>query len=123
MKTLTNEERKMLTEFIGEIWYEGLNTSVIIYDSGNAEEPLPFRAINRTFLTGNDMVLVKEALEMEGLQDEFFSWCCTSYFSSQEIELHEVNIPAFVFWLLRPVDEDGDPHYCKLVCEFLKEKE
>ena len=82
---------------------------------------------NRTFTTWQDLGDCKEALEKDGLWDEFHELthdntvASAGDFWNYDV-LTEKHWSEFDRWLFRPTDENGGPHFCRLVAEFMEEK-
>ncbi len=106
---MTDTQRKMLTEWLGERWLTN-------------QECIDSYASNRCFDTWQDVGDCKDKLVEKGLWDDFLNWICRKvvgigYYSDSKSPLLTV---FGVTWLFRPTDESGQPHFCRLVAEFLK---
>ncbi len=116
---MNDDQKKMLTEeLLGECWHdpvwhdprgrictkcdEGLNG---IFD------------LHRTFLTWDDLGVVKDKLLEKGLWGEFDIYVYWKYILTP---IKEIRSRPFTNWLFRPVDESGEPHFCRLVVKFLE---
>ncbi len=115
---LTESQKKMLTEkLLKECWHElvrykpgGIFRKCKKCGLGNDPE-------NRTFLTWPDLGACKESLVREGLWKKFYWWAVGK---SQEIKM--LDSPDTAAWLFRPT-VDGEPHFCRLVAEFMGVRE
>ena len=97
---MTDEDKKLLTEFLNECWHE-YEDSLHCIKCGGMDD-------NRTFTTAQDMQDLKDKLVEKGKWESFyreiyrkskFSWDC-----------------MFIDWLWRPES-------CQLVADFLKERD
>jgi hypothetical protein len=120
---MTDESRRILTEYLGECWHEpcGPYTPGIMCSCGKRSYNAKHAENNRTFTTWDDLGAVKEKLaEKKGDWWRFIIYC---YGIRNETYDTTYDSPAsgFMSWLFRPIDENGKPHFCRLVAEWLKE--
>ncbi len=79
----------------------------------------------RSFFTPYDQQACKDALAREGFWKEFFQWGMRRFDlvalcpDEKQEGCYESD---YIDWLFRPVDENGEPHFCRLVCDFLESK-
>lgn len=110
--------KKMLTEWLGECRHEFVEEMLI---------PAKDRCIhcsrlriqvsdmdNRTFTTWQDLGDVKEKLVEKGMWEEFY-WYARDAWEESHILNRESS--EFSSWLFRPINEKGEPHFCRLVAE------
>jgi len=84
----------------------------------------------RTLTTWGDLGAVKEALVEKDLWEEFIEFAFEQ--GTDEDEMGRVTDADFgidnyydadfIAWLFRPVNENGEPHFCQLVTDWLKER-
>ncbi len=125
---LSESQKKALTAYIGECWHEDIThydtaefhkcscgKDFTFSDEGTRyfEQHL---TTNRTFLTGNDMVAVMEAIVKKGEWRGFLKYVEDEFEKVRDVNLSWTE--AFLAWLFRPTDEAGEPHFCRLVCEW-----
>ena len=128
---LTELQRKVLTEFLGEY---GHSYTVGFRTGGRSKcscgrkgcSVLDFcQHENRTFLTWSDLGAVKDKLMERGLINDFYAFSFEIFIkeSNQRHYNEEVDgLGVFFTWLFRPIDGFGEPHFCRLVAEFLEER-
>ncbi len=108
---MNNDQKKMLTEFLGKKWNDYYRSITKNRD--------------RTFLTWDDLGACKDKLVGKGLINDFYAFSF-ELFKLERNQRHyseEVDgLGIFFTWLFRPVDESGEPHFCRLVAEFLEER-
>jgi hypothetical protein len=108
----SDEQRKMLSEFIGECYHE---TRLTLTPFGNrricdkCDSHFDTYLTNRTFTTWADIEPVKKALEEKGMMEEFESWLFERRQSDQMGK-----------WLFGKDDEGY--RFCGLVAEFMEGK-
>ena len=128
---LSDEDRKRLTEFLGEVFHEDRKTYDTSYYSkhvmctcGNEirEENYSYhqKLGNRTFTTPHDTFALKDKLIDIGKWWAFESYCWEKVWEQKWCYQDKI-YPSFAFWLFRLTDENGDPHFSSLVSTFLKE--
>jgi hypothetical protein len=134
---MTDDQRKRLTEYLGECWHKGY-----WYCNCCKEEISPTRVTyqeqcdtcgqyvewvsNRTFTNWPDLGAVKEKLVEKGdWFRRFKSYAASKWLDDEdEMERYEISdVAAFMVWLFRPIDENGKPHFCRLVAEWLEAKD
>ncbi len=120
---LTDDQKKMLTEFLGECWHEmkviGGVRECCCGVKGNIATLFMHKG-NRTFLTPDDQQACKDMLVEKGMWAKFYYWAEFQWADSDlEIDMKLFGA-SFNEWLFRPVDEYGEPHFCRLVAEFLE---
>ncbi len=132
--TLTESQKKMLTEFIGECWHEIVVGKEMYWkyfcESCKEEFPNPSypRAWKpRSFLTWQDLGDCNEALVKKGLGEEFIKFCYNKWvYPETQVKINPATILAirssagFDLWLFRPTDENDKAHFCRLVAEFME---
>ncbi len=113
---LTESQKKALTEYIGEPLYD------TTYDEVEYCGVKVYKAL-RTFTTGNDMVAVKEAIVKRGEWGSFYLFARNPFELEALVPCDDGDEDAtydsdYSAWLFRPTDEAGEPHFCRLVCEW-----
>jgi hypothetical protein len=111
---MTDEQRKRLTKYLGEKWYE-CNIPPCTHEKNCC--------YNRTFDTWQDLGAVKEKLVEKGdWFRRFKSYAASKWLDDEdEMERYEISdVAAFMVWLFRPIDENVNPHFCRLVAEWLE---
>jgi len=121
---LTDDQRKRLTELIGECWHEPKGEKHCSCGRENIVNPYIHASnINRRFTTWPDLGAVMEAVVMEGHWWEFEKWSMQKFDKEKPkktiLELNARLIP----WLIRPADEQGEAHFCRLVIEWMEEND
>ena len=111
MTNLTEADCKLLTEMLRECWHEPQWTDHRGIICLKCNEEISWPPYYRTFLTGNDMVAVKEAIIETGKWGEFW-WYAAKQWSPETPR--DVSY-SFVARLMHP------PHFCKLVAEWYKQ--
>lgn len=107
----TNWKRTLTETVLGECWHEVLEDDISCWKCGKGM----FACEQRTFLTWQDLGDVKDALVKMGKWDKFY------YFALVKHELEtvsQVKEAPFATWLFRPLNDKGQPHFCKLVSEW-----
>ena len=121
--TPTQDDCKLLTGMIEECWHRqipGYATYVGDVQCSCQQVLNPFEWLhhredyNRTFLTGNDMIAVKEAIVKMGKWDIFLNYVT-------DVWPRECTGPAFergpfISWLMHP------PRFCKLAAEWWRKE-
>ena len=121
---ITDKQRKMLTEFIGECWHEYdcemeddgiIRQFCVICDADSSSNHFGFR----TFTTDSDMMAVRKALRnKEKMWHNFFNYLGW-------IDTIPSSFNAGEFWLNRKsmayLDENPE-RFCWLVAKFLEER-
>ena len=123
---LTEDQKRLLTEFLGECWHE-FSKDVEGFD-GPCVKCRTWRSssIVRTFLTYQDLGDVKDKLVEKGLWAAFLEYViCQNkgYKDEWFFQDEDTNIflnPAGINWIFRPLNEQGNPHFCRLAAEFLE---
>ncbi len=123
--TLTESQKKMLTEWLGERWHDFQpctpNRPSECIKCGRRMYHFPVNGSppqDRAFATDTDMMDCMRQLVKKG------KWLAFSYFSMQQYKAtfyfnwKEVAKGEVVKWLMRPTDERGEIHFCRLVAEF-----
>jgi hypothetical protein len=126
---MTESDKKLLTEFLEECRHESDGLS---YDSKNLTQPwickyckVPFGVRDwRTFTTWGDLGACKDALVEKGLWRKFIAYALNEWLDSISTNQSRLywDEARFTEWLFRPVDENGEPHFCRLVADWLKER-
>ncbi len=123
MSELTEQDRKRLTEFLGECWHEEevendaqckhceYNVSGVEYGSDYISD------YNRTFATPDDFFALKEKLVEKGWWMKFRLFTYELWINSLPISSSVYGLEIFEEWLINA------PRFCWLVNEWLKEKE
>jgi len=120
---MTDNQKKMLTEWMGECWHEW-NPKV---QNGETSEGQPYclkcdyqgtYGFRRTFDTWADLGACMEKLAEKGEWIDFFDEIYTSWWATN---LTHSPAEDFTSWLFRP-KVDGKPHFCKLVAEWMEVK-
>ena len=125
--SLTESQKVALTEYIGECWHRVVKGAFGVFweclcgfqtEIGEGIS-MHLALSNRTFLTGNDMVAVKEAIEKKGEWEEFIKYCDQSGVRIAGNENYATRyLVEFTNQLFRPTDEAGEPHFARLMCEW-----
>lgn len=119
--TLTESDKKMLTEWLGECWHEwednlpnnptwckkcskGALWSDITRGDGFY--------LKRAFLTDTDMMDCMRQLVKKGKWPDFELYSTAQWLKQLKDKR------SLMQWLMCPTDEQGEPHFCKLVVEF-----
>lgn len=125
---LTDQHRRVLCEMIGECWH----TLTLYLDDGSVECACGERfrcpedgtyhveeLNDRPFTTGNDIMLVKEAIERSGEWQQFCSYADIIFMGEKMkgVNGHYISIYEFEGWLLEP------ERFCCLAAEFETKKE
>ncbi len=124
---MNDDQKKMLTEFLGECWHEFripniLGGNMCIHCNKNISNLYSWR----TFLTPNDQQACKDKLVEKEMWHEFQAFTANSdSWLAKPIDGDLYDEDAtwdsdFELWLFRPTDESGEPHFCRLVAEFLE---
>jgi len=120
MYELTEDDKKRLTEFLGECWHENKwdkNPTHLVCAcgylcQGTHVQEEHCRNNNRTFATGNDMVALKEKLIEAERWWEFEQQFCLIKWDWVEQEKYQ----SFLDWIFTPT------RFCWLVSEYLEEQ-
>jgi hypothetical protein len=119
---LSEDQKRLLTEFLGECWHE-FSKDVEGFD-GPCVKCRTWRSssIVRTFLTYQDLGDVKEKLVEKGLWSSFLIYAICKFQDERGLGAggYTKDIPGLFIWFLCPLDEQGNPHFCRLVAEFLE---
>lgn len=116
--TLTNNQKKLLTRFLGECWHEGDRRTckhcgeimaICDHISGDGVD-----WEHRTFDAWQDLGDLKEKLEEKGLWTKFYNYCASIH--QDENTSDKRSVVRFTVWLLNPAT------FMTLVAEFLKDK-
>jgi hypothetical protein len=107
---MTDEQRKRLTKYLGEKWYE-CNIPPCTHEKNCC--------YNRTFDTWQDLGAVKEKLVEKGGWRDFINYAYGEFIRDNP-NCHSMY--GFDDWLFRPIDESGKPHFCRLVAEWLESR-
>jgi hypothetical protein len=127
MNSLTEQDCKALTGFLGECWHEIIDIKIHevygkLHKCSCGAIDCEKSALQRTFTTPNDMVALKEKLVEKGLWSEFLIFAAKIYNDENKDEERELDLTGgyvvidFIHWLISP------PWFTKLVAKFLKEK-
>ena len=122
MNPLTDDDRKVLTEFLGECWHKKLHDAKCMYDScencGN-----PWHKINikfRTFTVWQDLGDLKEKLVEKGMWLAFMCFAARQYNKDHQDRPLSLDgsyvVVDFNLWLLSPA------RFCQLVADWWKEE-
>jgi len=119
---MTDEDKKLLTEFLGECWHEYTfekqpedecgEFSCWVCRCGHKTQFWQKQRQNRTFTTWQDMGDLKETLVEKGRYEEFEAFASVIY-KREKMFLHR----PLVNWLLSPAV------FISLVAEFLKQED
>lgn len=128
---MTDDDRKLLTELLGEKFVANKHSLENRKDDGSwlCSCGRTFGAIhglrchqglhngkNRTFLTWQDVGDVKKKLVEKGMWDDFEAYALkvknTPY----------VSMRSLCDWLFSPINEKGEAHFAQLVADWLKEE-
>ena len=102
---MNDEDKKLLTEFLGECWHKPSSTDC---SCGERHPPLMGNP-NRTFTFWQDLGDLKNQLVKKEEWADFY-WWVRSVIAIEDIFSH------FTSWLLNP------KRFCQLVADYLKEK-
>lgn len=105
---MTDDQRKMLTEFLDEDYYD-------------SKFPHWGEHTNRTFTTWQDIGDVKEKLVEKKLWWKFIHYFDDKPPYCNTDSVYQDDESSFWDWLFRPT-VDGKSHFCRLVAEFLGER-
>jgi hypothetical protein len=126
MKPLTDDQRKLLTLYLGECWH----TVTFLFDDGTAKCSCGSRFRNPdectfhveqenfcTFTTYEDLGKLKDKLVENGEWEKFENWAYIVYEKTERIKFSDCthNPAEFTQWLFRPES-------CGLVAEYLGQK-
>jgi len=113
--TLTDEQRKMLTEFIGEEWID---------DEPWWDEDNRINHYNSAFDTASDMMALRKALREKGRWADFLSFAFFEVNPEDKTELCEdaINGSFYSVDFMAYLDEDVE-RFCWLCCRFLEERQ
>jgi hypothetical protein len=122
-----DQRKRLITLYIGECWHDGY-----WYCGYCGEETSPARVTytekcdtcgqyvawvnNRTFATWDDLGAVKEKLVEKGDWRDFINYAHGEFIRDNP-NCHSMY--GFDDWLFRPIDENGKPHFCRIVAEWL----
>ncbi len=124
---MTDDQKQMLTEkLLDECWhYPEAESNLFRCKKCNTifwQVTIKDRdAFNRTFTTWQDVGDCKDKLVEKGLWNEFDEWAFMKWDALKPFNDLSRHIGEFNNWLFLPVDESGEPHFCRLVAEFLRE--
>jgi len=124
---MTESDKKLLTEFLEECRHESDGLS---YDSKNLTQPwickyckVPFGVRDwRTFTTWDDLGACKAALVEKGWWGEFLEFAFERAMDEHDNIISRFD-GDFISWLFRPVEENGEPHFCRLVARLVERRE
>ncbi len=123
---MTNDQKKMLTEWLGECWHEVASQYMTQGNGWLCKHCRKTFTVNRTFTTWQDVGDYKNMLVADGLWAEFILYVAKKYNDlnkGREIDLSgSYVVIEFTSWLFRSVDESGNPHFCRLVAGFLEKR-
>ena len=111
---MTDDQKRILRKLV---WDAGIRDS-------DGDEKMPY---SPDYDTWQDLGDCKEALEKDGLWDEFHELthdntvASAGDFWNYDV-LTEKHWSEFDKWLFRPTDENGEAHFCRLVAEFMEDK-
>lgn len=108
---LTDDQERILTEkLLGECWHERPNHNEYCC----CDSCLFFRKKRRTFTTAQDLMDCKEALVKKGLWNKFLHYAIRTDNWIDETDR------GWEDWLFCTIDENGEAHFCRLVCDYLE---
>jgi hypothetical protein len=124
MTELTDADRKVLMEFLGECDHKWKFTRLSSIDGKSTcqicgKEVWDGEKIvnRRTFTTPDDMMALKDKLVQKGMWCEFYFFCNERWESPMDVDDDtRWGDPSFTNWLFAP------PRFCWLVGEWLKVK-
>lgn len=119
MNELTEDDRKVLTEYIGECWHEWIGGWVLggpVVTSNNERcrhcgiprFGIGIETSNRTFTTAEDLRVLVEAANRKGHWDELFDYFTQVY--DRMLRPHE-----FHYWMIT-----NPARTCKLAAEWIR---
>jgi hypothetical protein len=112
---LTEDQKRLLTEFLGEEIHPRTEYRCYGKIRGSDEtNNCHFVQESRQFDTWQDLGDVKDKLVEKGL------WYDFSLFADNQCE--SLDWRDVYVWLFNPLDEQGNPHFCRLVAEYLEER-
>jgi hypothetical protein len=126
---MTDDEKKRLTKLIGTgPWHEikilvdrvKCSCGEIFHPKEVHEAGLHCKRQNRAFDNWVDLGATMEALVKTGKWNDFDEWTFEKWDSLKPFKDRTRHIGQFTAWLMRPVDEHGNPHFCELGAEFLE---
>jgi hypothetical protein len=117
--SLTKEQKKALTEFLGECWHEygidseGYESSCIKCHTWRCQQE------RRAFTSESDMMALYRRLHEVKKWKEFYLWAVkkSTYEIYEGFELYDYEMSAYLFCLSRT----GYEEWCGMCAEFLKE--
>ena len=116
MNDLNEEDRKWLTEYLGECWHELKETEYGDFECNKCGFEIRKRVFNRVFTTPGDFFALKDKLVKKGEWDKFESYAHREWWRTIKTIVLEPE-KSFPNWLINA------PRFCWLVNEWLKEKE
>jgi hypothetical protein len=117
---LTDDEKKLLTELLGERWHDielsfhdGM-VSTCSCGAGGVKARMECPKNNRTFTTWQDLGDLKNKLAEKGLWQEFYQLCARNYKATRMVNWKWIDESSVSSWLINP------GVFIPLVAEFLK---
>lgn len=104
---MTTDDRKMLTEYLGERWHIQQDDSILC----RCGEPLPH---NRTFTTAQDMVDLVWELGRNGQWLDFYQFCFKPYVDSNPVKVSPSGMTLYFF--------ENPTRTCELIAEYLRKE-
>ena len=121
---MTDDDRKLLTEFLGETWHEPTALSMKYPDFKNScvcgAEGWPEPCKNRTFTSPTDVFEVKDKIVEMGLWREFENAAYHTWLVGEQPAPFGEGVASYISWIFRTVNEQGEPHFCQLVADWWK---
>lgn len=106
---MNDDRRRLLTEYIGEVWVEHDNPNQQIYVGKVCIDKSTLS--NRTFTTWADLGAVRKALERH---DDVSDFLDLTFWKYAELPRGTKNEGGYVWWLFTPA------RFCELAAEFLE---
>jgi len=113
---MSDNWRKVLTEqLLGECWHDWHRSAGF----GNwlchtCRKEVMIQIPNRTFITWQDVGDVKEKLVEMGRWERFFRYASLKCPYTNFDQVRDDVVAYITAWLFRPINEQGEPHFCKL---------
>jgi hypothetical protein len=111
MTDLTEHDRRICTEYLGECWHEKMDIAGRILRCQKCRQLIRWdeaESFRRTFTDPRDQQALKDRIVEMGKWETFFKFALKQYSDSPHIGLYELQ-GAFVNWLINP------HRFCKLV--------
>lgn len=105
---MTDDDRKLLTKYLGECWHEYNGTSWVCQNCFKAHTP---KDVNRTFDNWPDFGALKDKIVERGEWKEFWAFCYHAYCNESQLKNIDNHFPRWV------INKD---HFPSLVVEAIR---